>query len=106
MDELNQIQNPNVSPPASQPMGPMPSTQMPIKKKGPWLWVIIGIAVAVAGLAWWYISQMAVESVGQQQPPVNQEAREDTMINKDIQEADLGNLDAEFQSVDSDMNSL
>lgn len=105
MDNLNpQMQNPNV-PPMTPPStgGAMPS--MPAKNKSMWLWIVVAVAVVVAGLAWWYISQMAVEPVAQQ-PKVNQEAREDTMINKDIQEADLGDLDMEFQAVDSDLNSL
>lgn len=104
MDELNQIQNPNMSVPG-QSTGPTPMPSISAKKKNLWLRVIIGIAVAVAGLAWWYISRMAVEPVVQQSQ-VNQEAREDTMISKDIQEADLGDLDMEFQAVDSDLNSL
>ncbi|MDP3697782.1 MAG: hypothetical protein Q8R55_07285 [Candidatus Taylorbacteria bacterium] len=112
MDNQNpQMQNPNVppmTPAGGQPMGPTAPmmSQMSMKKKGPWLWIIIGIAAAVAGVAWWYISQMAVEPVGQQPSPVNQEAREDTMLSKDIQEADLGDLDKEFQAIDNDLNSL
>ena len=108
MDELNQIQNPNIPPPADGPTGPtspmMPQVSM--KKKGPWLWVIIGIVAAVAGLAWWYINNMTVQPVVQQQPVINQEAREDISIGNEIKETDLGNLDKEFQAIDSDLNSL
>ncbi len=110
MDELNQMQNPNVppmTPAGGQPMGPTPPMmpKMSMEKKGSWLWIIIGIAVAVAGLAWWYIGRMAVEP-GVQQPQINKEAREDMIIGNDIQEASLGDLDMEFQAVDQDLNSL
>lgn len=98
------MQNPNV-PPMTPPStgGAMPA--IPAKSKSLWLWIIIAIAAAGAGLAWWYISQMAVEPVVQQ-PKVNQEVRDDTMISKDIQEADLGDLNMEFQAVDGDLNGL
>lgn len=103
MDELNQIQNPNVTPTV------LPNQSMstgPIKKKSPLLWIILAVVVAAAGLAWWYISQMEAEPVVFDQPKINKEAREDTMISKDVQEVDLGNLDAEFKAMDSDLNSL
>ena len=108
MDELNQMQGSGMPPPISGPMGPMPAMPggMPGKKKSMWLWVIIAVAVAVAGAAWWYINRMVVEPVVQQQPAIDQEARKDMMIGKDIQAADSTNIDAEFQSIDSDLNSL
>lgn len=106
MDELNQIQNPNM-PSAGGSMGPMPSmSPMPAKSKSVWLWVVIAVVLVVAGVAWWYINQMTVEPVVQQGPSVNQEAREDMMINKDIQATDSTDVDSEFKAIDSDINSL
>lgn len=110
MDELNQIQNPNMSMP-SQPSGPasMPgvSSSEPAKKGiNPLFLLIVAGAVLVAGIAWWYISQMAGEPMVQQQATVNQEARQDMLINKDIQAIDSTNLDSEFKTIDNDINSL
>ncbi len=114
MDELNQIQNPNMTPPVGGPgqvMGPTPPpatgiVPTPSKGKSMMLWVIVAIACVAAGVAWWYISQMSVEPVVQQQPAINQEAREDMKINQEIQNTDSANLDAEFKSIDNDINSL
>lgn len=112
MDELNQTQNPNMTmpgQPAAPAPVPAPMPQMPVapaKKKSFLLWIVMGVALAVAGGAWWYISQMAVEPIVQQQPDINQEARIDTMINKDIQSIDDTNLDSEFKTIDADIDSL
>lgn len=115
MDEQNQMQNPNMSMPSapsggSGPMGQMPPIQsmpsMPAKGRSMLMWVIIAIALVVTGVAWWYISQIEVEPMVQGQPNVDKEAREDMMINKDIQEADSVNIDSEFKTVDNDINTL
>lgn len=117
MDEQNQMQNPDISSsaggmdsvnPAPMPvMPPMPSMQdVPSKSKSIWLWVVILGALIVAGVAWWYISQMAVEPLVQQEPAINQEARTDILINKEIQGAGAANIDSEFKAIDADINSL
>lgn len=103
MDELNQIQNPNVTP--SQ----MPSmSQMPMKKNNYLFPVTVGVLVTVGAFAWWYIGQMNNGPVAVNQPEIkiNQDAREDALIIKSVGEVDMGNLDTEFQAVDSDINSL
>lgn len=107
MDESNpQTQNPNISLDTPSLSQGQPMIDHIMKKKGHWsLVAVVMVLLAVFFVGWWYTSQMAIEPVIQQ-PQVNQEAREDTMINKDIQEANLGDLDVEFQAVDSDLNSL
>ena len=104
MEEFNQIQNPNIP---SADSGQMPSTsQMSMKKKSPLFLVIVLVLVAVGAFAWWYVGQMNDEPVVVSQPQVNQDAREDIEINKELGEIDLGNLNAEFQAIDTDLNSL
>ena len=105
MDEINQTQNPNMPMPG-QPVSPAPAPSMPASKKSFLLWIIIAIALVVGAVIWWYVGQMAVEPIVQQQPDINQEARIDTMINKDIQSVDSANIDAEFKTIDADINSL
>ncbi|MDO8496676.1 MAG: hypothetical protein Q7S43_04495 [bacterium] len=94
--ELNQIQNPNIS----------PVSPMPIKHKNYLFLAIILVIGVVSFMAWWYINQMKVVVPVTNQPEVNQEAREDAVLNNEIQQTDLGDLDAEFKSIDSDLNSL
>lgn len=102
MDEQNQI--------SGQQMGPMPSMPPAAspKSQGMLLWIIIAIVVLAGSVAWWYLSRMmsSVEPVVQQQPQINQEAREDMLIDDDIQSANLGDLDMEFKSIDNDLNGF
>lgn len=111
MDELNQ--NPNISIQPSQPpqsAEPVPQSLMmtePGKKKFNFLlWVLIAALVAIGALTWWYLNQMSPEPVLTEQPKINQEARQDILINNEIQDIDLGNIDKEFESIDKDLNSL
>lgn len=79
-----------------------------IQKKSHWTIVgVVVMAVTTLFVVWWYITQMRVEApVTGGQPQTNQEAREDTILDNEIQQTDLGNLDAEFESIDNDLNSL
>ena len=109
MDELNQM--PNTSMPQMPPMAGGSSPVMgipsrPMKKKIAWFWIIIAIILVIGGLAWWYVSQMAVEVPLVHQFQSDNDAREDALISRDIQETDTGNVDTEFQTVDKDLNSL
>ncbi|MBI2064793.1 MAG: hypothetical protein HYT62_01925 [Candidatus Yanofskybacteria bacterium] len=116
MDELNQIQNPNVpSSPlvqASQPSqgmsGQMPSvSQATMKKKNYLFPITVLVLIAVGAFTWWYIGQMNDEPVVIEQSKTNQDAREDALINQALGGVDAGgNLDAEFQAIDTDLNSL
>lgn len=87
------------------PMGQMPQTPMSMKKKNPWFWMIIALVFVIGLAVWWYLGQNIPEPTVQQ-PQVNQEAREDIIIDRDINNADLGDINVEFKSIDSDLNSL
>ena len=112
MDEINQIQNSNIStnmPPTqpSQPMDPAPiMPQVSEKKKSSWFLITIVIILAVGGFIWWYVGQMTDDSLVVEQPKIDKQAREDALISKDIEATDSGSMDAEFQSIDTDLNSL
>lgn len=72
-------------------------------------WTIVGVviaAVVILFVIWWYVTQMRVEAPITGQPQINQEAREDAVLNSEIEQTDLGDIDAEFKSIDSDINSL
>ena len=111
MDELNNIQNPNIPsglPSQGMPggqMSPMPQASM-TKKSRSTFWITILALAAVGAFAWWYIGQMSDEPLVVNQPNINQEARQDTLISGQIQSVDMGDLDAEFKAIDTDLNSL
>ena len=106
MDESNPIQNPNVAPPLVGGQGPM--MDHITKKKSHWALVsVVIVLVVVFFVAWWYVNQMSFKLIPVvQQPATNQEAREDIMINNEIQAADSTDIDSEFKEVDTDINSL
>ena len=113
MDEINQIQNPNIPPMSSppsgpaQPMNPIPSMPQAVPKKDNyWFWIVIAVILVVGALVWWYVNQMAIEAPTMGQPQINKEAREDIMMSNDIEGTDLGDLNKEFMEVDKDLNSL
>jgi len=108
MDSLDpQMQNPNVPPAMSAgPTPSMPSIPKIPRKNKSLFWLVLVIIVVVGVAVWWYIGQMVPESVVQQQPQIDQEAREDALISNDIEGNDLGDLDAEFEDIDKDLNSL
>ena len=78
------------------------------EKKSHWTMVAIIIA-GIAGLfvVWWYVRVMILnEPMIDQQSLVNQDTRENAAISGSVENIDLGDIDAEFQSVDQDLNSL
>ncbi len=110
MDNPNFL-NPNV-PQAGAPNPMYKAPQMPRmpqvgakSKVSPLLWVVLVLALAGAGAAWWYINQMVVEPVVQA-PKIDQEAREDKLLSQEVQATDVGDVETEFKSVDGDINSL
>lgn len=103
LDLNQQSQNlPNISqtPPPSMQQQSVP------KQSGYWFWIVVAIIIAFGGLAWWYVNQLVVEAPIIEQPQVNKEARQDFMIQNEIDEADPGNLDKEFMEIDKDINNL
>jgi|SRR3989344_622462 len=112
MDELNNIQNPNVpsglpSQGMSGQIPPMPQmSQASMKKKNSLFLIVIFALVAVGTFAWWYIGQMSEEPIIIDQPKINRDVREDLELSKEIEEVDTSDLDAEFKAIDADLNSL
>lgn len=72
-------------------------------------WTIVGLMIGtiiILFVIWGYVTKMRVEAPVIGQPQINQEAREDAVLNSEIEQTDLGDIDAEFKSIDSDLNSL
>lgn len=72
-------------------------------------WAIVGVtigAIIILFVIWGYVTKMKVEAPVTGQPQTNQEAREDAALSSEIQQTDLGDIDAEFKPIDSDLNSL
>ena len=70
--------------------------------------IIIGVAVVLVGLGVWYWQVQEKEIVA---PSVNVSApivKEDSTIavNQELDNIGIGDLDKEFQAIDSDLNSL
>jgi uncharacterized protein HemX len=110
MDNPNFL-NPNV-PTEGAPNPMYQAPQMPRMpqmasrpKVSPLLWVVLVLALAGAGAAWWYINQMVVDPIVEA-PKIDQEAREDKLLSQELQGTDVGDVEQEFQDVDKDINSL
>ncbi len=73
--------------------------------------IIIAIVIIIigAGLAYWYLNYYKisqVESPAVQSGAVLKEGDTTTSINNAIDSIDLGDLDKEFQAIDSEIQSL
>ncbi len=85
----------------------------PKSKKYLIILIIIGVAVILIGLGIWYWqiqkSKIVVPSTA---IPITQTApltvKEDSVsaVNQELDSIDVGNLDKEFQTIDTDLNSL
>lgn len=98
MDQLNQNQDPKFAQLILQEFN---------QKKGHWT-VAVVVIVAVVGLflVWWYVDRMGfnpLPSVGVGTPS---EETKINQINQELERVDVGDLDAEFEAIDSDLNSL
>ncbi len=72
-------------------------------------WTIVGVtigAIIILFVIWGYVTQMKFETPVTGQPQTNQEAREDAALSGEVQQTDLGDIDAEFKPIDGDLNSL
>ena len=100
-----QMQNPNIMPPS---INSNPMAGAAVGKKGHWALIVI-ILILLVGffVAWMYVKQMDY-GFQQVQTPTQAEldAAEDARLSQEIQSADPANLDAEFQTIDQDINSL
>jgi FtsZ-interacting cell division protein ZipA len=71
--------------------------------------IIILAIIIVAILVWyWWSSSSSAPQQQETSPTVQNPAPNDTTsaINKELEGIDLGDLDREFQNIDSDLNSL
>ncbi|OGM99306.1 MAG: hypothetical protein A2817_00440 [Candidatus Yanofskybacteria bacterium RIFCSPHIGHO2_01_FULL_39_8b] len=109
MDQPNQTQNHNFlsnTPPSNQQnSGPV------IGHKGHWVLVAVVIILLVGFLTTWYYVRQTRFNFGKDNrggaiTSERQEAREDAIINNELEAVDMGNVDQEFQSIDNDLNSL
>ena len=82
------------------------------KKKGHWFVVVVVIiAVIVLFAVWWYMEKQAGLSVREvllemSQPLSDGVDAEENQIDRMLKGVDVGDLDAEFESIDQDLNSL
>ncbi|OHB17867.1 MAG: hypothetical protein A2913_01150 [Parcubacteria group bacterium RIFCSPLOWO2_01_FULL_40_65] len=67
-------------------------------------WIILIVALAIVGYWFWQTQQ----SPDAELPQLPQVSNEDTtvQIQQDLNEINLGDIDAEFQSIDADLNNL
>lgn len=91
-------QNPNMSPESQN-----------INFCGKRLPVILAVAgmIAVAGLVWWWMSgKSADERAAAPTATPNAQSQETADINNDLSEINAGDLNAEFNQIDQDLNGL
>lgn len=77
------------------------------------LLIILLVVLVGVGIWWWRSTTMAPATppVGRTPPvvtPPGTPSGDDSMtaINQDVQNIDISNIDSQFQSIDSDINSL
>ena len=76
--------------------------------------LIIGVAVVLVGLGVWYwqaqkeeiIAPSADISTVPEVAPLTAKEDSTSAINQELNSVDIGNLDKEFQAIDTDLNSL
>ncbi|MEK9168237.1 MAG: hypothetical protein AAB698_00335 [Patescibacteria group bacterium] len=76
--------------------------------------IIIGVVVVLVGLGVWYwqvqkeeiIAPSADISTVPEVAPLTAKEDSTSAINQELNSVDVGNLDKEFQAIDSDLNSL
>ena len=100
MDNYNNMegQNPN--------MGSEPKNMRIGDKKLPVILAVAGLVVA-AGLVWWWIGgkEAGQKSMAPTATPEGQSV-ETVDINADLNDINAGDLDAEFNQIDQDLNGL
>lgn len=69
----------------------------------------IAVIVVAAGILWWQINQLGDISQAPAPMPTitpHPDVKDISDINKDIEGADTGDLDSDFQEVDNNLNKL
>lgn len=103
---MEQNMNPNINP--SIESG---------NKKSPIVFIVIGIVVILVGLGIWYwqvqknktvVPLINVSSVPESAQTIPAIVKEDSVsaVNQELNSIDVGDLNKEFQTIDSDVNSL
>jgi len=96
-------------------MNPTGMNQTSKKSSAPWI-VVAVILIIIIALAWWwygsggevYEEPLPQEPTGEISDEVPEEGLEDTtpVINQDIDSIDLGDLEAEFDQIDAELDNL
>ena len=73
-----------------------------------YFYLAIAVILIAAGLIWWQIGKLTDESaiVIPTPRPTPEAQTEINNISQDVQAVDMGNLNADFQQIDNDLNSL
>jgi cytoskeletal protein RodZ len=74
-----------------------------------YFFLAIAIVIIAAGLIWWQISKYSQEQEFVLPTPTatpNADTQEINSINKDMEDANISDLDTEFKDIDKDLNSL
>ena len=71
---------------------------MESQKSKTWIWVVVVVLLAVA--LWWWNQQSAIA------PEIVSEGDTTVAIDQDLNAVDLGDVDAELQDLEADVNSL
>ena len=101
--------NPNTSPiPPFAGVSPQP--EAPHKGNSLWGILVVILVLLVAGFVWWWQSQVpdVQQPIVQQKTTPTPAAGEDTtaVIEADLNAIDVGDLDADFHSIDQDLQGL
>lgn len=71
-----------------------------------WLWVVAVVAVVAAAWLWWGSWLASAPSSSETAGPALTAEDTSSAIEAEANATDLGNLEAELQSTDADLNSL
>lgn len=100
MDNYNNMaeQNPN--------MGSEPKNIGAGDKKLPVILAVAGVIIA-AGLVWWWMGGKSADNKAMAPTATpNAQSQETVDINNDLNDINAGDLDAEFNQIDQDLNNL
>ena len=68
--------------------------------------ILIILAIFIFGFGLWFYSLRSQRSEDVAVTPVARKSDNPEQISKDVQGIELGDLDAEFESIDKDLNNL
>ena len=71
-----------------------------------WLWVVVLLAVAAAAWLWWGYWPVSAPGTSETAGPALSQEDTTAAIEQELGATDLGNLEAELQSTEADLQSL